>query len=155
MRHKLSNECLIFHRKNDFHNLFLLSKKEISTFLCHLLASLTLMNMGYSRFYRDHQVTYTRVCVYVIINLDRTSLACYIDAQQDEQQERAIRVSVRACDFKRVRVPCHKRGCWMRRMRSAPESCKSQLLPALRKAAAGRWSADVYNLALIAGPGEE
>jgi len=34
-------------------------------------------------------------------------------------------------------------------------STQEQRSPALRKAAAGRWPADVYNLALIAGPGEE
>ncbi|KYN14198.1 hypothetical protein ALC57_13597 [Trachymyrmex cornetzi] len=54
----------------------------------------TLMNMGYSRLYRDHQATYTRVCVYVIINLDRTSLACYTDEKDadrtGEPQEPAI-----------------------------------------------------------------
>lgn len=56
------------------------------------------------------------------------------------------------CDFRRVRAPC--RGCAADE-RDAKHA-EERRSPALRKAAAaGRWPADVYNLVLIVGPGEE
>lgn len=97
----------------------------------------------------------TRACI--IINLDRT-LSVRADTSDESEQVHVIirahvRACVRACDFGACSCISQQARCgawtvergWMERAIAGPPEGRT----------VGRWPADVYNLALIAGPGEE